>query len=282
MHGSDHSSTIGNTRPSEEAYTNLVAKHYGLKHYNFAYPGTSNQHIGRQAFIATKFAEENKIKPIFWLGWTKYTHLGLTHQVSENVSHGWPHVDVQNELVGMSKNKEIQKWSKDVYRALDKFSRFMLSVNTIIQTNLMLQSAGISAINTFNSETWKTSCRKSTFYIRNIKDNKQSPLADWLETKKRSVSAQHLKHGVMAGISGERFQNYDPYVESLWDYMKQFTWYEWGEDDLGFQLWARQNEFPCYKDLAYTIDNPSFWHPGEEAHQAASQKIITSKIVETL
>jgi len=283
MYGSDHSGTSGNTRPSDQAYTNLVAKHYDLTHYNFAYPGTSNQHIGKQVFVATKFAQENNLKPIFWLAWTKYTHLGLTHMASTNISHNWPHVDVQNELINSSHNKDIQKWSKGVYRSLDRFSRFMLSVNTIMQTNLMLEKEGFEAINTFNSETWKTACKKSTYYIKDLREPKESLLDDWLETKKTSISAKHIRNGVMAGVSGERFESFDPYVSELWSYMKSFKWHEWGDANLGFQLWARNNGFPCYKDFhSSIIDNPSFWHPGEEAHQAASEMIINSKIIENL
>ena len=228
MYGSDHASTDGNRKPSEQTYTNILAKHYGLKHYNFASPGSSNQNISRQAFIATKFAKENNLKPIFWLAWTKYTHLGLAHLISRNIAHGWPYIDVQNELIAHSQNKDIQKWSKEIYKSLDKFSRFALSVNTIIQTNLMLEKEGITAINTFNSETWKTACNKGTYYIKDTRDGKESLLADWIEGKKKSISAEHLVHGVVAGISGKRFEDHDPYMSELWAYMKSFKWYEWG------------------------------------------------------
>jgi hypothetical protein len=283
MYGSDHDSTDGNRKPSEQAYTNTLAKHYGLKHHNFSFPGSSNQNISRQVFIARKFADENNLKPVFWLAWTKYTHLGLAHLISRNIAHGWPYIDVQNELVGHSQNKDIQKWSKEVYKSLDKFSRFTLSVNTIIQTNLMLEKEGITAINTFNSETWKTACSKGTYYIKDIHDNKESLLGDWLEKKKESISAEHLGHGVMAGISGKRFEDHDPYMSELWAYMKSFKWYEWGEDNLGFQLWTRENKLPLYTNVNESnIDNPSFHHPGEEAHQEASKRIINSNIMETL
>ena len=59
MYGCDHDSTDGNTKPSEQAYTNILAKHYGMKHYNFSAIGASNQSILRQAFVAMKFAKEN-------------------------------------------------------------------------------------------------------------------------------------------------------------------------------------------------------------------------------
>lgn len=283
MYGSDHASTNRNTRPSDQVYTNLVAKHYDLQHHSFAFPGTSNQHISRRAFVATDFAKQNNLKPIFWLAWTKYTHLGLTHTASNNTVAGWPHVNVQNELVSSSQDKAVQKWAKEVYRSLDRFSRFMLSVNTIIQTNLMLEKEGIIAINTFNSETWKTACKKSTYYIKDLREPKESLLDDWLEQKKTSVSAEHIRNGVMAGVSGESFETFDPYISELWSYMKSFNWYEWGDDKLGFQLWARNNGFPCYKDFhSSIIDNPSFWHPGEEAHRTASEMIINSKIIDNI
>jgi hypothetical protein len=117
MYGSDHDSTDGNRKPSEQAYTNTLAKHYGLKHHNFSSPGSSNQNISRQVFIARKFADENNLKPVFWLAWTKYTHLGLAHLISRNIAHGWPYIDVQNELIAHSQNKDIQKWSKEVYKS---------------------------------------------------------------------------------------------------------------------------------------------------------------------
>jgi hypothetical protein len=283
MYGSDHDSTDGNRKPSEQAYTNTLAKHYGLKHYNFASPGSSNQNISRQAFIATKFAKENNLKPIFWLAWTKYTHLGLAHLISRNIARGWPYINVQNELIGNSGNMEVQKWAKEIYKSLDKFSRFALSVNTIIQTNLMLEKEGITAINTFNSETWKTACNKGTYYIKDTRDGKESLLADWIEGKKKSISAEHLVHGVVAGISGKRFEDHDPYMSELWAYMKSFKWYEWGENNLGFQLWTRENKLPLYTNVNESnIDNPSFYHPGEEAHQEASKRIINSSIMEIL
>ena len=57
MYGVDHVSTKNNTRPSEDVYTNLVAKHYNLKHYNFAISGNSNQSIAKQVkdIIASTF-----------------------------------------------------------------------------------------------------------------------------------------------------------------------------------------------------------------------------------
>jgi hypothetical protein len=147
----------------------------------------------------------------------------------------------------------------------------------------MLEKEGITAINTFNSETWKTACSKGTYYIKDIHDNKESLLADWLEKKKESISAEHLGHGVVAGISGKRFEDHDPYMSELWAYMKSFKWYEWGEDNLGFQLWTRENKLPLYTNVNESnIDNPSFYHPGEEAHHEASKRIINSNIMETL
>ena len=283
MYGCDHDSTDGNKKPSEQAYTNILAKHYGMKHYNFSAIGASNQSISRQAFVAMKFAKENNLKPIFWLAWANFSYLGLTHMISHDVARGWPHIDVHGELIGNSQNMEMQKWAKEVYKVLDRFSRFTLSVNTIIQTNLMLEKEGITAINTINSETRKTACNKGTYYIKDTRDSEESLLANWLEKKKKPISAEHLGHGVVAGISGEKLQDYDPYISELWSYMKAFKWYEWGDNDLGFQSWSRDNNFLMYKDEKYGgNDKPSFWHPGEEAHQEASKRIINSSIMEIL
>ena len=72
-------------------------------------------------------------------------------------------------------------------------------------------------------------------------------------------------------------------MSELWAYMKSFKWYEWGENNLGFQLWTRENKLPLYTNVnESSIDNPSFYHPGEEAHQEASKRIINSNIMETL
>ncbi len=38
MYGSSHKSANNNTRPSPDVYTQKVADHYKLKHYNFSDP----------------------------------------------------------------------------------------------------------------------------------------------------------------------------------------------------------------------------------------------------
>ena len=88
---------------------------------------------------------------------------------------------------------------------------------------------------------------------------------------------QYILRGVVAGISGNSYKNFDPYLENLWLDIKKFIWFEWGENELGFQLWTRQNKFPLYKDNVY--NNPGTWHPGEKSHREASKKIINSMII---
>ena len=282
MYGTDHVSTNGNTRPSEQVYTKLVAEHYGLKHYNFSMSGSSNQNIFRQVFVAEKFAKENKLNPIFWIGWTKYTHLALASMNTVNKSKGWPYVNVHSEVAGYSNDLELTKWAKEVYKNLDKFSRFTLSVNSIVQANLFLQSKGITAINTFNSATWQTGCPRSTFYIQSTDKESQELMKDYLLRRKGPISAEHLKHKIQAGVSGESFKDFDPYARDLWEYMKSFGWFEWGKNDLGFQMWVRQKNLPLLPDHTAPVDNISFHHPGEKAHAEASKKIIKSKLLETL
>ena len=68
------------TQPREQfTWPNIVAKHYNLQHYNFSVNGHSNQDIARQVLIATNIQKEKKLNPIYWIGWTKYKHLGLAH-----------------------------------------------------------------------------------------------------------------------------------------------------------------------------------------------------------
>ena len=279
MYGVDHVSTKNNTRPSEDVYTNLVAKHYNLKHYNFAINGSSNQSIAKQVYIATKFEQENNLKAIYWIGWTKYKHLGLVHPITKNIVGGWPYVDVQSELIRNSNSDITEKWAKDVYRSIDNFSRFVLSVNTVLQVNSFLSNLGKKCINSFNSTTWKTDCKKSNYYIKDKNKKTESLVENWIEkhTKKIDKNYQYILRDVVAGISGNSYKNFDPYLENLWLDIKKFIWFEWGENELGFQLWTRQNKFPLYKDNVY--NNPGTWHPGEKSHREASKKIINSMII---
>ena len=86
MYGADHESTNGNLRPSETSYTNIVSKHYDIEHKSFAHPGYSNQNIARTVFMAKKYCDEKKLKPIFWLGWTKYVHMGFMSMKSITIN----------------------------------------------------------------------------------------------------------------------------------------------------------------------------------------------------
>ena len=278
MYGADHKSTKNNTRPSNEAYTNLVADHYNLKHYHFSVNGHSNQDIARQVFIATKFQEENNLNPIYWIGWTKYKHLGLTHPIGKNKTRDWPHVRVHNELIKDSKDEDLHKWAKDVYKVVDKMSRFVLSVNTVLQVNSFLKMKGLEAINSFNSATWKTECTPSNYFIKNTKEPIENLLEDWVEqkTKKFDKDYRYVTRGMIVGKSGNSYKTFDPYLESLWQEIKKFKWFEWGIDDLGFQMWCRDNDLGMYPEKTQNI---STWHPDEKAHQEAAKKIINSSIM---
>ena len=270
-YGADHKSTNNNTKPSSETYTNILAEHYGLKHYNFSVNGHSNQDIARQVFIGTKFQQENKLNPVYWIGWTKYKHLGLAHQIGKNKSEEWPYVKVHNEIIKDSGNEELLKWAKDVYKSVDKMSRFVLSLNTIMQVNSFLKNKGINAINTFNCTSWKTECIPSNYFIKDTKNPRECLIDDWME--KNTVDFDKDPHyelrGLKVGKSGSSFKTFDPYLRELYNEIKKFNWYEWGSDDLGFQMWCRNNDLGLYPEGDQNI---STWHPDEKAHHEAAKK----------
>lgn len=277
-YGADHKSTNNNTKPSSETYTNILAEHYGLKHYNFSVNGHSNQDIARQVFIGTKFQQENKLNPVYWIGWTKYKHLGLAHQIGKNKSEEWPYVKVHNEIIKDSGNEELLKWAKDVYKSVDKMSRFVLSLNTIMQVNSFLKNKGINAINTFNCTSWKTECIPSNYFIKDTKNPRECLIDDWME--KNTVDFDKDPHyelrGLKVGKSGSSFKTFDPYLRELYNEIKKFNWYEWGSDDLGFQMWCRNNDLGLYPEGDQNI---STWHPDEKAHHEAAKKIINSNTI---
>ena len=277
-YGADHKSTNNNTKPSSETYTNILAEHYGLKHYNFSVNGHSNQDIARQVFIGTKFQQENKLNPVYWIGWTKYKHLGLAHQIGKNKSEEWPYVKVHNEIIQDSGNEELLKWAKDVYKSVDKMSRFVLSLNTIMQVNSFLKNKGINAINTFNCTSWKTECIPSNYFIKDTKNPRECLIDDWME--KNTVDFDKDPHyelrGLKVGKSGSSFKTFDPYLRELYNEIKKFNWYEWGSDDLGFQMWCRNNNLGLYPEENQNI---STWHPDEKAHHEAAKKIINSNTI---
>tara|TARA_Y100001973_G_scaffold87328_1_gene131163 strand:- start:849 stop:1706 length:858 start_codon:yes stop_codon:yes gene_type:complete len=280
MYGADHESTNGNLRPSETSYTNIVSKHYGIEHKSFAHPGYSNQNIARTVFMAKKYCDDKDMKPIFWLGWTKYVHMGFMSMKSIGRNEGWPFIDVQNEIIKSSKDDELHELSKTIYRSLDKMSRLHLSMNSIIQANLFLHKEGIPAINTFNSSTWIMDCVPETFYVKQHNSGKECLVQDYFDKRKGTISADKLKGEVIAGTSGNSLNRFDPYSNDLWNYMKSFRWFEWGDNDLGFQKWTRDNGFPSYKEPdAHNSTNPTHWHPGEKAHEEAADRIINSNII---
>lgn len=277
MYGSSHKSTNNNTRPSPDVYTQKVADHYKLKHYNFSDPGASNQSIAKQVFIATQFEKENNLKPIYWIGWTKYKHLGLCHPIAKNIVAGWPYIDVQSELSKNSGSKLTQEWAKKVYLVIDKLSRFVLSLNTILQVNGMLSSQKKITINTFNSSTWSTKCKPSSYYIRDKNKKIESLVEQWMESHTKQLDENYKNTTVIAGKSGDNYKNFDPYLDALWKEIKKFTWFEWNDNDPGFQLWVRQNNLELYSLDDST--NPDTWHPKESAHIEASKKIINSAVI---
>lgn len=277
-YGADHVSTNGNTRPSDDCYTNLIAKRHDLKHYNFSVNGHSNQDIARQVFIGTKMQSENNLNPIYWIGWTKYKHLGLAHPIGKGKSDGWPYLRVHSELIGNSGDSELQKWSKAVYKNVDKMSRFVLSLNTVLQVNSFLKMKGIRVINTFNSASWKTECQPSNYFIKKTKSNNECLIDDWMEkhSSKFDNNYRYILNGTKVGISGNTYKTYDPYLTQLWEEVKRFEWFEWGPDDLGFQMWCRDNGLGMYPEQDQNI---STWHPDEDAHKMAADKIINSNII---
>ena len=277
-YGADHKSTNNNVRPSDDAYTNIVAKHYNLQHYNFSVNGHSNQDIARQVLIATNIQKEKKLNPIYWIGWTKYKHLGLAHPIGKDKTLQWPYVRVHNELIGNSNNDEIQKWAKDVYRVIDKMSRFVLSANTVLQVNSMCKMKGITVINSFNSATWKTECTPSNYHIQDKMPGREILIEDWFEkyTEEFDKNYNYVINGTKVGKSGKSYKTFDPYLRLLWQEIKQFKWFEWGADDLGFQMWCRDNNLDMYPEKNQNI---STWHPDEKAHHAAAKKIINSNTI---
>lgn len=277
-YGADHKSTNNNTRPSDDTYTNIIAKQYNLKHFNFAVNGHSNQDIARQVFIGTKFMQENDLAPIFWIGWTKYKHLGLTHPIGKDKCEEWPYVKVHNELIKNSGNEELYEWSKDVYRSVDKMSRFVLSLNTVLQVNSFLRNKGIKVINTFNCTSWKTECTASNYFVRDDSNKRECLLDDWMEkhTENFDTDPHYKLRGLKVGRSGLSYKTFDPYLTQLYKEIKTFSWYEWGEDDLGFQMWCRNNNLGLYPEENQNI---STWHPDEKAHHEAAKKIINSNTI---
>ena len=277
-YGADHKSTNSNTRPSEDSYTNIIAKHYNIKHYNFAVNGHSNQDIARQIFIGTKFQQDKKLNPVYWIGWTKYKHLGLAHPIGKNKSEEWPYVKVHNELIKNSGDQQLYKWAKDVYKSVDKMSRFVLSLNTILQVNSFLKNKGVKAINTFNCTSWKTECTPSNYFVKDIKNPRECLIDDWIEkhTKDYDKDPHYILRGLKIGKSGASYKTFDPYLEQLFNEIKSFDWYEWGADDLGFQMWCRNNDLGLYPEGDQNI---STWHPDEKAHHEAAKKIINSNTI---
>ena len=185
---------------------------------------------------------------------------------------------MHNEIIKDSGNEELLKWAKDVYKSVDKMSRFVLSLNTIMQVNSFLKNKGINAINTFNCTSWKTECIPSNYFIKDTKNPREGLIDDWME--KNTVDFDKDPHyelrGLKVGKSGSSFKTFDPYLRELYNEIKKFNWYEWGSDDLGFQMWCRNNNLGLYPEENQNI---STWHPDEKAHHEAAKKIINSNTI---
>jgi hypothetical protein len=202
MYGWGHKSTENNTKPSDDAYTNLLANHYNLHHYNFSEGGTSNQGISRQIIFAQDFEKENNLNSIYWIQWTDYRRLELPYKLSKNICKNWPYVKVLGEVKNHSSNKLLSNWANSLYKNIDDLALFVLSCNAIIQVNSFLLAKNKKVINTF-AHTWDTNCEQSTYYIKEKKLKSTDTLYNELIFKNTEEIDIIYKDNILQGNSGK-------------------------------------------------------------------------------
>ena len=275
MYGWEHQSTEDNTKPSDDVYTNLLAKHYGIKHFNFSEVGASNQSIIRQIIFAQKFEQENNLDSIYWIQWSDYRRLELPYINSKNICKNWPYVGLNKEIKNLSKNKILKKWAETLYTHIDDLALFVLSANAIIQVNSLLQAKNKKVINTF-AHTWDLNCTSSNYYTKdkNFKniDTMYTDILynDLLIKKVEEIDSNFSNTDLLVGKSGLNFKNFDPYTKRLWELVKTYNWHYWHEEDFGFKPWTVKNGYDVYPE----------GHPTEKAHREAFNLILKSKILE--
>lgn len=269
MYGWNHLSTNNNTNPSKSVYTNLLAEHYNLKHYNFSEVGASNQSIMRQILFAENFEKENNLNSIYWIQWSAYERLELPYLKSKDSCKNWPYVLVLNEFKNKSNNKKLNQWAKQIYGNVDDLALFVLSCNTIIQANSFLKSRNKKVINTF-SHTWNTSCDESNYYIKKNDSTEPSTMYNEILLKKtKEFDLNYTKNNLVIGKSNNDYKSYDPYIQMLWTEIKTYNWHYWN-DEIGFAPWSVKNNYGLYAS----------GHPTEKAHKEAFQFILKKQVLE--
>jgi len=274
MYGWEHKSTENNTKPSDDVYTNLLAKHYNLKHFNFAEGGSSNQGIIRQVVFAQEFEKDQNLNSVYWIQWSGFERLELPLMSSKKICKNWPYVQVDGELKNKSNSALLNRWANSLYRSMDDLALFVLSANAIIQVNSMLLAKNKKVINCF-AHTWDLECAESTYYIKE-KDKKnvdtmynQILYSNYID-KKENDTDTNLNENIIVGKSGKDYKNFDPYTKRLWSLIKTYNWHHWDKVDTGFKSWSIENNYGTHPE----------GHPTEKAHQEAFNLILKNKTLE--
>lgn len=275
MYGWEHLSTENNTKPSADVYTNLLAKEYNLKHFNFSEGGASNQSILRQVIFGQQFEKDNNLNSIYWIQWSGYERLEIPWLDSSTHCKNWPYVNVDGEIKNDSNSFYLKKWANSLYKNLDNLALFILSCNSIIQVNSLLKSQNKKVINTF-ANTWDTKCAQKNYYIKdkNLKnlDTMYTEILynDFLKNKIENLDKSFANENIFVGKSGTNYKNFDPYTKRLWSLVQSFEWFCWDDDkELGFKPWGIKQGFKTYPNR----------HLNEQAHKEAFVYICNSSIL---